>query len=82
MASVYNWGQKKSLCQDFEGERALHVATVEGHTEIVLALLEHGANHLAKNSNDKTALDIARQAVAGRSAGLFAKVVFDIRFAF
>ncbi len=44
--------------QDINGNTALHVATAEGHVEIVKLLLAHGATHIA-NKQHNSPYDIA-----------------------
>ena len=44
-----------------EGNTPLHVATHQGHTEIVAMLLQHGADKSIRGFNNETSLEAAQR---------------------
>jgi len=47
----------------YYGSTVLHLASKEGHTEIVKLLLDNGANVIAQDVNDKTALELVEDKI-------------------
>ena len=46
---------------DSEGETALHLASEEGHTEVVRLLIENHADLNVRDRDDRTAVRLARR---------------------